>query len=70
MNKVIYLPVIFFLAVVLRLWGNLSVQILTSIDPRPLALNKRLFHWIISIILSLFIISLYTKYSGLICVNF
>ena len=32
-----------------RLFGNASVIILTGIDPRPLAIKKRLLHWAISL---------------------
>ena len=41
--------VLALLTVVIRLFGNASVVVLTGIDPRPLPIRKRLLHWAISI---------------------
>jgi hypothetical protein len=35
--------------VAIRLFGNASVVILTGIDPRPVAVRKRLIHWLVSL---------------------
>mgnify|MGYP001592210766 FL=1 len=37
------------LTVAIRLFGNASVVILTGIDPRPVAVRKRIFAWIVSL---------------------
>ena len=37
------------LTVAIRLFGNASVMILTGIDPRPVAVRKRLIHWLVSL---------------------
>ena len=44
--------------VAIRLFGNLSARMLTGIDPRPVAIEKRLAHWLVSLfaaIISLFL---------------
>jgi len=41
--------VLALLTVVIRLFGNASVVVLTGIDPRPVAIRKRLLHWAISL---------------------
>ena len=41
--------VLALLTVVIRLFGNASVLVLTGMDPRPVAVRKRLFHWAISL---------------------
>ena len=43
------LLVLALLTVVIRLFGNASVVVLTGIDPRPVAIRKRLLHWAISL---------------------
>ena len=43
--------------VVIRLFGNLSTLVLTGIDPRPVAIKKRLAHWLVSLVAA--IISLF-----------
>ena len=43
------LLVLALLTVVIRLFGNASVVVLTGIDPRPVAISKRLLHWAISL---------------------
>ena len=37
------------LTVAIRLFGNASVVILTGIDPRPVAVRKRIVAWIVSL---------------------
>ena len=37
------------LTVAIRLFGNASVVILTGIDPRPVAVRKRIVSWIVSL---------------------
>ena len=37
------------LTVAIRLFGNASVVILTGIDPRPIAVRKRLVAWVVSL---------------------
>ena len=37
------------LTVAIRLFGNASVVILTGIDPRPVAVRKRLLAWVVSL---------------------
>lgn len=41
--------VLALLTVAIRLFGNASVVILTGIDPRPVAVRKRLIHWAVSL---------------------
>ena len=44
--------------VAIRLFSNLSTLMLTGIDPRPVAIKKRLAHWLVSLfaaIISLFL---------------
>ena len=36
------------LTVAIRLFGNASVVILTGIDPRPVAVRKRIVAWVVS----------------------
>ena len=46
------------IAVAIRSFGNLSALMLTWIDPRPVAIKKRLAHWLVSLfaaIISLFL---------------
>ena len=46
------------ITVAIRLFGNLSTLVLTGIDPRPVAIKKRLAHWLVSLfaaIISLFL---------------
>ena len=43
------LLVLALLTIAIRLFGNASVIILTGIDPRPVAVKKRLLHWGISL---------------------
>ena len=38
------------ITVAIRLFGNASVVILTGIDPRPVALRKRLLAWLMSLV--------------------
>ena len=37
------------MTVSIRLFGNLSTLILAGIDPRPVAIKKRLSHWLASL---------------------
>lgn len=37
------------ITVAIRLFGNVSVVILTGIDPRPVAVRKRLLAWLVSL---------------------
>ena len=37
------------ITVAIRLFGNASVVILTGLDPRPLAVRKRLLAWLVSL---------------------
>ena len=37
------------ITVAIRLFGNASVVILTGIDPRPVAVSKRLLAWLVSL---------------------
>ena len=37
------------MTVAIRLFGNLSTLILAGIDPRPVAIKKRLSHWLVSL---------------------
>ena len=37
------------LTLAIRLFGNASVVILTGIDPRPIAVRKRLLAWVVSL---------------------
>ena len=39
------LLVLALLTIAIRLFGNASVLVLTGIDPRPVALKKRVLHW-------------------------
>ncbi len=41
--------IIYLITISLRLWGNLSVQLLTGINPRPLEKKKRILHWLVSL---------------------
>ena len=41
--------VLALLTVAIRLFGNASVVILTGIDPRSVAVRKRLIHWAVSL---------------------
>ena len=41
--------VLALIAVAIRLFGNASVVILTGIDPRPVAVRKRLLAWVVSL---------------------
>ena len=43
------LLILAFLTVAIRLFGNASVVILTGIDPRPVAVRKRLLAWVVSL---------------------
>ena len=45
----IRLLILALLTVVIRLFGNASVVILTGIDPRPVAVRKRIVSWIVSL---------------------
>ena len=38
------------ITVAIRLFGNASVVILTGIDPRPVALRKRLLAWLMPLV--------------------
>ena len=40
--------VLALITVAIRLFGNASVVVLTGIDPRPVAVRKRLIHWVVS----------------------
>ena len=44
----IRLLVLAILTVAIRLFGNASVVILTGIDPRPVAVRKRIVAWVVS----------------------
>ena len=46
----IRLLVLALVTVAIRLFGNASVVILTGIDPRPVAVKKRLLHWGFSLV--------------------
>ena len=46
----IRLLVLALLTIAIRLFGNASVVILTGIDPRPVAVKKRLLHWGLSLV--------------------
>ena len=37
------------ITVAIRLFGNASVVILTGLDPRPVAVRKRLLAWLVSL---------------------
>ena len=37
------------ITVAIRLFGNASVVILTGLDPRPIAVRKRLLAWLVSL---------------------
>ena len=53
--KILFLAIV---TVAIRLFGNLSTLMLTGIDPRPVAIEKRLAHWLVSLfaaIISLFL---------------
>ena len=43
------LLILAFLTIAIRLFGNASVVILTGIDPRPVAVRKRLMAWVVSL---------------------
>ena len=43
------LLILAFLTIAIRLFGNASVVILTGIDPRPVAVRKRLLAWVVSL---------------------
>ena len=43
------LLILALLTVAIRLFGNASVVILTGIDPRPVAVRKRLLAWVVSL---------------------
>ena len=45
----IRLLVLTLLTIATRLFGNASVVILTGIDPRPVAVRKRIVSWIVSL---------------------
>ena len=45
----IRLLVLALLTVAIRLFGKASVLIQTDIDPRPVAVRKRLNHWLVSL---------------------
>ena len=48
-------------AIILRLWGNLSVLVLTGINPRKLPMRKYFMHWTLSFGFATFILFLYKK---------
>lgn len=52
------LLVLALLTVAIRLWGNASVVLLTGIDPRPVAVKKRLLHWGLSLVAAAFAMTL------------
>jgi len=43
------LLILAFLTIAIRLFGNASVVILTGIDPRQVAVRKRLMAWVVSL---------------------
>ena len=43
------LLILAILTIAIRLFGNASVVILTGIDPRPVAVRKRLMAWVVSL---------------------
>ncbi|MDC0260994.1 hypothetical protein OAK65_02640 [Synechococcus sp. AH-551-N17] len=45
----VQLFVLALITVAIRLFGNASVVILTDIDPRPVAVRKRLLAWVVSL---------------------
>ena len=45
----IRLLVLTLLTIATRLFGNASVVILTGIDPRPVAVRKRIVAWMVSL---------------------
>ena len=45
----IRLLVLTLLSIAIRLFGNASVVILTGIDPRPVAVRKRIVAWMASL---------------------
>ena len=45
----IRLLILALITVAIRLFGNASVVILTGIDPRPIAVRKRLVAWVVSL---------------------
>ena len=45
----IRLLILALITVAIRLFGNASVVILTGIDPRPVAVRKRLLAWAVSL---------------------
>ena len=45
----IRLLVLTLLSIAIRLFGNASVVILTGIDPRPVAVRKRIVAWMVSL---------------------
>ena len=49
----IYLFLFLIVSISFRLWGNLSVQVLTGINPIHLPVKKRILHWFLSMIFSL-----------------
>ena len=53
----------FIIATGLRLWGNFSIQLLLGINPRNLAVKKRLIHWIFSYVAAILIIKVLEKIS-------
>ena len=45
----VQLFVLALITVAIRLFGNASVVILTGVDPRPVAVRKRLLAWVVSL---------------------
>ena len=45
----VQLFVLALITVAIRLFGNASVVILTGIDPRPVAVRKRIIAWLVSL---------------------
>ena len=43
-TRVLFLALI---TIAIRLFGNASVVILAGVDPRPVAVSKRLIHWVV-----------------------
>ena len=50
-------------AIILRLWGNLSVLVLTGINPRKLPVRRYFMHWTLSFGHTTFISFLYEETS-------
>ena len=51
-------PFLITATVAIRLWGSASVVVLTGIDPRPVAVKKRLLHWGLSLVAAAFAMTL------------